>query len=365
MIMSDPFSDLSDDEIFGSLSLVEMFWRDRYELFQLHGYTFRPRYHPDWVPSWRQDPTLNLFHTEDHVPWHALRPHLMDGIRLSDEKVVLIKRISSDSQEITIATSLSSPELRDDPTNHCVPILDAIQDTQDPSISFLVMPYLRYINQPEFDTVGSILNCVEQLLEGLCFLHKHHVAHRDCAYKNVMMDATAIYPRGFHPVASLSLPDDIRSAAPILPRSTVDITYYFVDFGISTPFAAEDTNKLVTGTHGLDRDVPELSNDVPYDPFKVDIFVLGNLFRQHLLERYTNVNVLAPLIEEMVRTEPTQRPTAQQALRHFRDIRQEVWTVHSLWRPHRADESLAVQAVLDTLTLCSVAYRSMFRIEAS
>ena len=98
------------------------------------------------------------------------------------------------------------------------------------------------------------------------------------------MDASAIFPQGFHPVATYSLPFNTRKTAPELPRSTVPVRYYYADFGISTMFAASDTNRLVTGTHGLDRDVPELSNDVPYDPFKVDMFILGNLIRTSFIE---------------------------------------------------------------------------------
>lgn len=93
------------------------------------------------------------------------RPHLLDGKRLSDGKLILFKRVASDSQEVHIASYLSSEALRKDPRNHCVPILDVLQDPHEPSISFLVMPFLRYIDQPDFDTVGSILECVQQLLE--------------------------------------------------------------------------------------------------------------------------------------------------------------------------------------------------------
>ena len=124
------------------------------------------------------------------------RTHVLDARRLADGKLVLLKRVASSSPEIRIATYLSSEELRRDPRNHCVPILDVIVDRQDPSISFLVMPFLRWIDDPEFDTVGSILECIEQLLEvstsllqflrhglhkylkGLVFLHEHNVAHR-------------------------------------------------------------------------------------------------------------------------------------------------------------------------------------------
>lgn len=30
----------------------EIFWRDRYYFFKRKGYILRPRYHPDWQPSW-------------------------------------------------------------------------------------------------------------------------------------------------------------------------------------------------------------------------------------------------------------------------------------------------------------------------
>ncbi|KAH9858389.1 hypothetical protein C2E23DRAFT_798334 [Lenzites betulinus] len=58
----------------------------------------------------------------------------------------------------------------------------------------------------------------------------------------------------------------------------VPVNYYFIDFGMSTRFTSESP-RLVTGTLGLDREPPELSDDVPYDPFKLDIFLIGNLIR--------------------------------------------------------------------------------------
>ncbi len=95
------------------------------------------------------------------------------------------------------------------------------------------------------------------------------------------MDATSLYPQGFHPVRLDQLPHNLRRSAPIRSRADVTVTYYLVDFGISSWFQPSDTDRLVLGTSGLDEDVPELSDDVPYDPFKVDVFVLGNFFRQH------------------------------------------------------------------------------------
>ena len=60
----------------------------------------------------------------------------------------------------------------------------------------------------------------------------------------------------------------------------VEVKYYFVDYGISSYFPSGSQAKLVVGTEGRDQDVPELSDDVPYDPFKVDIFTIGNVIRR-------------------------------------------------------------------------------------
>ena len=88
------------------------------------------------------------------------------------------------------------------------------------------------------------------------------------------------------------LPDDVTTFAPVLPRSSVPVTYYFVDFGISTQFDPEDTNRFVTGADGLDREPLELSDDIPYDPFKLDVFDLGIYFQQSVLNVSDHLHLL-------------------------------------------------------------------------
>ena len=98
-----------------------------------------------------------------------------------------------------------------------------------------------------------------------------------------MMDASSLYPDGFHPVV-LDWTTDALGMAKAFSRYTAPtpVKYYFVDFGISSHFSPEDTERLVLGADGLDKTVPELSPAVPYDPFKVDIFVLGNFLRKRV-----------------------------------------------------------------------------------
>jgi hypothetical protein len=104
------------------------------------------------------------------------------------------------------------------------------------------------------------------------------LSHRDCSLKNILMDAIHMYPLGFHPVEELFL-EDRKTLAPRISRFEAGVKYYFVDYGISSYFPPGSQRELVVGIAGRDQDVPELSNNVPYDPFKVDIFTIGNVLR--------------------------------------------------------------------------------------
>lgn len=98
------------------------------------------------------------------------------------------------------------------------------------------------------------------------------------------MDADALFPEGYHPVHTRWLPDHSRPA-PRLSRSAAPVRYYFVDYGISSLFdPTVEQGRTVVGTYGLDQDVPELSDSKPYDPFKVDIFLIGNLAKTEVYQ---------------------------------------------------------------------------------
>lgn len=100
---------------------------------------------------------------------------------------------------------------------------------------------------------------------------------------NIMMNAESLYSENQHPV-NVGYDQTGQRALTPWPRSQARVKYYYVDFGISSYFPAGEANRLVTGLDGHDEDVPELSSDVPYDPFKVDVFIIGNLLRTLLLD---------------------------------------------------------------------------------
>lgn len=92
--------------------------------------------------------------------------------------MVYIKRVKTGDQESTILSLLNAPEVRSDPRNHAVPILDHFQDDIDPTISYIVMPFLRPLDWPVPEKVGDCVELVTQFLEGLVFQHEMGVAHR-------------------------------------------------------------------------------------------------------------------------------------------------------------------------------------------
>lgn len=101
-----------------------------------------------------------------------------------------------------------------------------------------------------------------------------------------MMDGRPLYPLGHHPSRTEYTPDALNMA-PHVSRIDAPVRYYFIDFGISSAFS-EDQSPLVTGTKGRDDRPPELSNHVPYDPFKLDVCILGYLY----YDMFINVSVI-------------------------------------------------------------------------
>jgi len=232
---------------------------------------------------------------------------------------VFIKRIDANTPEVGIAQFLSSEELRSDPANHCVPVLDVIPDSHKPGKVLLVMPLFRPYNDPPFDKVGEIVDFLRQMLEGLEFMHRHHVAHRDGASLNVMMDPGEMFPEGFHPRRIHSHPTEIDKTVTWIPRSATSVKYYFIDFGISVRFDNMESRGLVRGRFGREKTTPELvaaTDETLYDPFPVDIYVAGKLIETNI-EDVNGLKALDSLVARMIARDPKARPAADECLSEY------------------------------------------------
>ena len=105
---------------------------------------------------------------------------------------------------------------------------------------------------------------------------------RDSCQGNIMMDSRRLIPKGFHFSAQWSHdpPFYYDRFTHSTRMAVAPVDYFFVDYGLSTRFSNYDQRSLVTGIAGQNKTVPELSDEVPYDPFKVDIYQLGGVFSE-------------------------------------------------------------------------------------
>ncbi|OCB88199.1 hypothetical protein A7U60_g4604 [Sanghuangporus baumii] len=312
---------------------AEIAWRDRYEMLESHGYRLRPRYHPNWRPSWL-DTKKPVSHHEDYNIHNNL--FNMDAIRVSDGQKVFLKRVRTGSREIDILRFLSEPERLQDSNNHAAALLDVFADDNDPRFSYMVMPLLRPYYYPDFYSVDEVVEFMRQLLQaGYTTASRQSLTanDRDCSELNLMMDAEAMYPKGFHPATYTMDASGYNRAYPKRRRDVKDLRYYFIDFGISSIFGPDEPRKVL-GVDGQDDEVPELSIDVPYDPFLVDVFILGNLFKKAFLNRYTNLDFLLPLVERMTTRDCRERLTSFSALRLFDVlVSNQSWYTLRTWDP--------------------------------
>lgn len=161
-------------------------WRDRQPFLKKLGYLLRPRYSPDWKPSWIGT-TLQPAYCEDSVMLQVGTPtpqsmpyeqnlinscsqfdQVIDAARVEDGERVAIKVTQNDKQELQITHFLSS--IRES-QNHCIPIFQVLPDPLDSNSSLMVMPYLRPCNDPEFWTIGEVIDFIDQTVEVRHLLH--------------------------------------------------------------------------------------------------------------------------------------------------------------------------------------------------
>ncbi|KAI0724147.1 hypothetical protein C8Q72DRAFT_961689 [Fomitopsis betulina] len=331
-------TNLSDDD---ELAEYERSWTRRQPWLQSRGYMLRPRYRPGWIPSWRTTGARRR-DCEDSI-FIGVYPHVIDATRMSDGKLVMIKCVPTDGLELRIALFLGTPPLSEDPTNHCVPILDTFEDETNPRSSYIVMPLFRNFDDPPFENVEDVLEFGEQLLEvsmseitqcilhdvfqqGLAFMHKNGIAHRFSSYHSML------FPSG-------------QGVAWPLSRSHFHIQYYYIDFSISVYIPPDAHPKLAVGVFGRDQDPPELSDHIPYDPFKLDIFILGNVLRKSFYAIRLDGQMLA------------------EALRQWRVVRKNLSYVRRWWRLRLRDEPFLLGLGSDQFYLATLGYSLAYWVE--
>ncbi|KAJ3481137.1 hypothetical protein NLI96_g7863 [Meripilus lineatus] len=342
---------LSPFSIYEKLDDSESFWLDHSEWLEEKGYMLRPRFRPGWVPSWVTGNNPVPWVVEDQT--YLGHPETMDATRISDNAMVMMKRMNY-SLESEIATYFSTEPLASHPRNHCVPVYEVLQvpdPTGDDDEIIIVMPFLRHFWNPRFKSVGEAVEFFRQIFEGLQFIHEHNISHRDVSSLNIMMDPRPTFPEMFHP-AVVSRSRDFKSFAKFHTRTARPTKYLFIDFGNSEKFEPGQERKVYP-LRGGDKSVPEFRQGGDIDPFPADVYCIGNLIRRQFLEPAKGVEFIQPLIDDMVQTDPTKRPTMDEVVLRYDEM------VKSLSYWHL--RSMLLERHEDTLGIIIIAIAHIYR----
>jgi hypothetical protein len=95
-----------------------------------------------------------------------------------------------------------------------------------------------------------------------------------------MFDASGMYPKGYHPVQfNRSL--KVKGQAKQYTRTARPPRYYLIDFSLSRQYSSR--NALDEPLRGGDKSAPEHRHGGRCNPFRTDIYYLGNLVREHFI----------------------------------------------------------------------------------
>ncbi|KAF8506373.1 hypothetical protein JB92DRAFT_3122141 [Gautieria morchelliformis] len=285
-------------ENLSTIEPAEIFWAEHYRWLESQGYLLRPRYHPDWIPTWKRTKKY-IYNCKDSKYLPPFRKHIMDATRMSDGETVTLKRIVKyeNSDEVGIAKFFSSEPLASDPKNHCVPLLDVLEVPEYEGMVLLVMPILRPFNRPKIWTFGEAVEFFRQVFE-------------------------KAYPNGFHP---LNIDYDYKRNrfARHWTRTERPPKYFLIDFGLSRFYDPKHGPPRDLPVRGIDRTAPEIQGDRYNefcDPFATDIYYAGNMIKMEFVEVRFGFDFMAPLITDMTQDEPSNRPSIDEVVARFDDI---------------------------------------------
>ncbi|KAG2014288.1 other/AgaK1 protein kinase [Coprinopsis cinerea AmutBmut pab1-1] len=310
----------------------ELYWRDHYDWFLEKGYRLRPRYKPNWIPSWIEKPDKFQGESEDSLAF--IHRNLNDAIQISQDRHVVLKRISRSRapEEVSILDYFSKEPWASQLENHCVPLVEVLRPPGDPDHDVVVLPVLRQYDNPEFETIGEAIDFIRQVLEGFTFLHEHRVAHRDVKVENVMMDPKAMQFQRFHFCAH-EMPHEFEKSVDTkhiswkFSRTERRPKYYIIDFGHASQYTDEQMPPLEWVDVASDPSLPEIkARHKPWNPFPIDVYYVGNFIRMEFLDGHDlndsrtgcfGFEFLRPLVEAMTKEDPDERITMKDALENF------------------------------------------------
>lgn len=315
MALVNPFFDIDFTSESSKRSEAEMRWVSFQPYLLSKGYRLRPRYQPDWIPSWKGT-QLNPDGCEDS--FDCMPIHVLDATRIKNNQQVMIKMVvpwesgREGREELALVRYFSEPPVRDEDDNHVVPCLDVFRIPGVPTGHFIVMPLLGRYKDVPFYNLAEVHDMFIQLFDGLLHMHKNGVAHCDIDAQNIMMDLRPLYDEPFHPFHRAYSVDAKRRLFACATRTQKGTKYYYIDLGFATKLKENNSSRTISGVHAR-VPAPEQMSGRPFDPFSADIYQLGQVLMREFIPQFKELGFLVPLTIEMTKTEPNSRPTLEQA----------------------------------------------------
>ncbi|KAF7339015.1 Protein kinase domain-containing protein [Mycena venus] len=250
----------------------------------------------------------------------------------AQDRVCALKALhnSRSRAEIDIITFLNSPKMRACADNHTIPLLDKVVTEE---WTFIVMPYWpRSVQTCIPWEVEDYFNRLAQALEGLAFMHRHGIVHRDISIGNMLLNVHYGVPGVYSSFA----------------RRNIALAYIDLGCACRFPAGSDPATWVGTGYWGtMDHAAPEIPrgdsrHSQPYHLPPVDVYALGSVFTRALsweqiyCKTFGNPDGLptaahqvlrefvpgyVALLERMKDPDPTRRPTAFMALQECNALR--------------------------------------------
>lgn len=173
-----------------------------------------------------------------------------------------------------------------------------------------------------------------------------------------MLDPSTMYPESFHPMAT-HMKRDYSGPVRHFTRTQQPPKYYIIDFGISRKYDPSVPDPKEVPIWGGDKEVPEFQNsNQPCNPFPTDVFYIGNVIMKDFIQvgythtllsiQHSGLNVeqtkkgfdfMRPLVADMIQSDPSKRPTMDEVIARFDDVRRGLsrWKLRSRVVDHEED----------------------------
>ncbi|KAL1660694.1 kinase-like domain-containing protein, partial [Schizophyllum commune] len=247
-----------------------------------------------------------------HPPYRVCMHPVPEVIRLTPDQATpytwaavnragkhFVIKVISDGQgaqglnELKILKYLARQDLRADPRNRAIPVVEYIEYEH---YVFAIFPRWTPFPYDDIQLPMTAIECCVQITEVVAFLHENRVAHMGISPHNIMINyAGHLIPQ-------------MKPLGEHLP-----VKYYLIDFGPSI-LLEESSGPLVPPLRLAPHrtSAPEVDSGDPFDPFAADVYQTAVFMLEHFYDLTGFTSEFLPILQAMTRS-PEERISMKEA----------------------------------------------------